>query len=107
MSAPMTEISLVLEDGSVFEGEAIGHIPENGIAAGEVVFNTALTGYQEVITDPRMRVRSLRSPPLILVTTAPLLRMLNHEEHSRAVSSCATWLGVEAIGEAKLTSMIY
>ena len=52
MSAPMTEISLVLEDGSVFEGEAIGHIPENGIAAGEVVFNTALTGYQEVITDP-------------------------------------------------------
>ena len=48
----MTEISLVLEDRSVFEGEAIGHIPENGIAAGEVVFNTALTGYQEVITDP-------------------------------------------------------
>jgi hypothetical protein len=42
----------VLEDGSVFEGEAVGYIPENGIAAGEVVFHTALTGYQEVFTDP-------------------------------------------------------
>lgn len=48
----ITEIALVLEDGSVFEGEAIGHSPESGIATGEVVFNTALTGYQEVITDP-------------------------------------------------------
>jgi carbamoyl-phosphate synthase small subunit len=47
-----TEIALVLEDGSVFEGESIGLLPENGIAAGEVVFNTTLTGYQEVITDP-------------------------------------------------------
>jgi carbamoyl-phosphate synthase small subunit len=44
--------ALVLEDGSVFEGEAIGYRPSSGIAAGEVVFNTALTGYQEVITDP-------------------------------------------------------
>jgi carbamoyl-phosphate synthase small subunit len=47
-----TEIALVLEDGSVFEGESIGLLPKNGIAAGEVVFNTTLTGYQEVITDP-------------------------------------------------------
>jgi len=43
---------LVLADGEVFEGEAIGHEPEQGIAVGEVVFNTALTGYQEIITDP-------------------------------------------------------
>lgn len=52
MSSGITEIALVLEDGSVFEGEAIGHTPEGGIAAGEVVFNTTLTGYQEVISDP-------------------------------------------------------
>lgn len=52
MSSGITEIALVLEDGSVFEGEAIGHVPDNGIAAGEVVFNTTLTGYQEVISDP-------------------------------------------------------
>jgi carbamoyl-phosphate synthase small subunit len=41
---------LVLADGSVFEGELIG--PSGPIATGEVVFNTALSGYQEIITDP-------------------------------------------------------
>ncbi len=44
--------ALVLSDGEVFEGEAIGAEPKGGITAGEVVFNTVLTGYQEVITDP-------------------------------------------------------
>jgi carbamoyl-phosphate synthase small subunit len=43
---------LVLADGSVFEGEAIGAVAPGGVASGEVVFNTVLTGYQEVITDP-------------------------------------------------------
>jgi carbamoyl-phosphate synthase small subunit len=43
---------LVLVDGTVFEGEAIGAEPAGGVAAGEVVFNTVLSGYQEVITDP-------------------------------------------------------
>ena len=46
------EALLVLADGTVFEGEAIGARRENGITSGEVVFNTALTGYQEIITDP-------------------------------------------------------
>ena len=40
---------LVLEDGTVFEGVSVG---ENGLSVGEVVFNTAMTGYQEVLTDP-------------------------------------------------------
>jgi carbamoyl-phosphate synthase small subunit len=44
------EALLVLSDGEVFEGEAIG--AEMPAATGEVVFNTVLTGYQEVITDP-------------------------------------------------------
>ncbi len=44
--------ALVLSDGEVFEGEAIGAEPPGGITSGEVVFNTVLTGYQEVITDP-------------------------------------------------------
>ncbi len=44
--------ALVLADGSTFEGEHIGAVPEVGYVSGEVVFNTALTGYQEVITDP-------------------------------------------------------
>ena len=42
---------LVLADGTTFEGEAIGADPA-GPASGEVVFNTVLSGYQEVITDP-------------------------------------------------------
>ena len=43
---------LVLADGEVFEGEAIGATPADGVATGELVFNTVLSGYQEVITDP-------------------------------------------------------
>jgi carbamoyl-phosphate synthase small subunit len=42
---------LVLEDGSVFEGEAVSP----GTRFGEVVFNTSMTGYQEVLTDPSYR----------------------------------------------------
>jgi len=40
---------LVLADGSVFRGLSIG---ADGVTSGEVVFNTALTGYQEILTDP-------------------------------------------------------
>lgn len=40
---------LVLEDGTVFKGTAIG---AEGAAVGEVVFNTSMTGYQEILTDP-------------------------------------------------------
>jgi len=40
---------LALEDGTVFKGIAIG---AEGVSSGEVVFNTALTGYQEILTDP-------------------------------------------------------
>ncbi|HSL57343.1 MAG TPA: glutamine-hydrolyzing carbamoyl-phosphate synthase small subunit [Acidimicrobiales bacterium] len=46
------EALLVLADGTTFEGEAIGADAPGGVATGEVVFNTVLTGYQEVITDP-------------------------------------------------------
>ena len=54
MSAPngYTDGHLVLANGEVFEGEVFGALPESGIPAGEVVFNTAITGYQEIITDP-------------------------------------------------------
>ncbi len=44
---------LVLQDGTTFEGEAAGYWPDAPVpATGEVVFNTTLTGYQEVLTDP-------------------------------------------------------
>lgn len=40
---------LLLDDGTVFEGKALG---ANGTTVGEVVFNTGMTGYQEILTDP-------------------------------------------------------
>lgn len=45
----MTTAILALVDGTIFKGKAIGAI---GQAVGEVVFNTAMTGYQEILTDP-------------------------------------------------------
>lgn len=50
MTAPIPA-ALVLADGSVFEGDHIGPRPQSP-ASGEVVFNTAHSGYQEIITDP-------------------------------------------------------
>ena len=54
---------VVLEDGSVFKGSAFAG---QGHACGEVVFNTAMAGYQEVLTDPSYREQ-------ILVMTYPLI----------------------------------
>lgn len=45
----MNKAILILADGTVFEGEAFGKI---GTATGEICFNTGMTGYQEVFTDP-------------------------------------------------------
>ncbi len=54
---------LVLEDGSVFEGNAFG---ETGETVGEIVFNTGMTGYQEILTDPSYEGE-------IVVMTYPLI----------------------------------
>ena len=48
----MAYARLVLEDGTVYEGESFGSTAD---AIGEVVFNTSLTGYQEIATDPSYR----------------------------------------------------
>ena len=53
----------MLEDGTVFEGKSFGY---EAPAAGEVVFNTAMTGYPESLTDPSYEGQ-------ILVTTYPIL----------------------------------
>ena len=47
-TAPVSAI-LALADGTLFRGQAIG---ASAASAGEVVFNTAMTGYQEILTDP-------------------------------------------------------
>jgi carbamoyl-phosphate synthase small subunit len=49
LGSPVTSALLALADGTVFRGRSIG---ADGAAAGEVVFNTAMTGYQEILTDP-------------------------------------------------------
>ena len=50
----MTPALLALADGRVFRGDACG---AGGEASGEVVFNTAMTGYQEILTDPSYPAR--------------------------------------------------
>ncbi|MBC6428741.1 MAG: glutamine-hydrolyzing carbamoyl-phosphate synthase small subunit [Cellvibrionales bacterium] len=49
MKAPRPPAILALADGSIFRGQSIGAA---GVATGELVFNTAMTGYQEILTDP-------------------------------------------------------
>lgn len=48
-SSTVAKACLALADGTVFQGQSIG---ASGLAVGEVVFNTAMTGYQEILTDP-------------------------------------------------------
>ena len=53
MVAAVRDGQLVLADGAVFDGELFGaQLPAGGVVSGEVVFNTVLSGYQEVVTDP-------------------------------------------------------
>jgi carbamoyl-phosphate synthase small subunit len=54
---------LVLEDGSVFRGRSVGAL---GVAHGEAVFTTAMTGYQEIVTDPSFSEQ-------IVAFTAPMI----------------------------------
>ena len=75
--------SLVLEDGTVFRGSSVG---ADGIAFGEAVFTTAMTGYQEVVTDPSYAEQ-------IVCFTAPMVgnygvaghRAESTRAHARAV----------------------
>jgi carbamoyl-phosphate synthase small subunit len=62
---------LALADGTVFEGVSVG---ATGETVGEVVFNTAITGYQEILTDPsyRQQIVTLTCPHIGNVGTNPL-----------------------------------
>ncbi len=66
---------LVLEDGTVFEGIAIGKI---GTTGGEIAFNTGMTGYQEVFTDPSYVGQ------LLIMTTA---HIGNYGVHEKEIES--------------------
>lgn len=70
---------LVLEDGTIYQGQGFG---SRGIQTGEVVFNTSMTGYQEILTDPA-------SYGQIIVFTYPLLG--NYGITSSGFESARTW----------------
>jgi carbamoyl-phosphate synthase small subunit len=72
---------LALADGSVFRGDAIG---VEGQATGEVVFNTSMTGYQEILTDPSYarQIVTLTYPHIGNVGT-------NAEDEEAAIVHCA------------------
>ena len=74
------EAVLALEDGKVYRGRAFGAVGE---AAGEIVFNTSMTGYQEVITDPSYRGQ-------IVAMTYPLIG--NYGVNEEDVESCRPWV---------------
>ena len=79
---------LALENGMIFEGTAIG---VDGLSVGEVVFNTAITGYQEILTDPSYarQIVTLTHPHI-----GPTARMRNPVGYLRLAWSFATcpWL---------------
>ena len=71
---------LVLEDGSVFQGRSVGAA---GVAFGEAVFTTAMTGYQEIVTDPSYAEQ-------IVCFTAPMVGNYDvapHREESRTIAA--------------------
>jgi len=89
--APMSRAAVLgLEDGSVWWGEAFG---DASSASGEVVFNTAMTGYQEVASDPSYNGQ-------LVVMTYPLIG--NYGVFERAAESRKPW--VEALVVRELNS---
>lgn len=76
----MARAKLVLEDGTVFEGQACG---AEGERQGEVVFNTAMTGYQEILTDP-----SYKGQIVVMTYT----QIGNYGVNPDDVESCKPWV---------------
>ncbi len=84
----MTRARLVLRDGRVFEGEPLG---ARGETWGEVIFNTAMQGYQEILTDPSYHGQ-------IVVMTYPLVG--NYGLNDEDVESRRPWVSGFAVKEA-------
>ena len=101
----LREGALVLADGSVFEGELIGAEAPGGVATGEVVFNTVLSGYQEVITDPSYagQIIAFTNPHIgnYGVSTG---RTSRPGGRSAAAWSSGSWPGAARAGAATATS---
>jgi carbamoyl-phosphate synthase small subunit len=93
---------LVLEDGTLFEGRSVGAL---GLVFGEAVFTTAMTGYQEVVTDPSYseQIVAFTAPMVGNYGVAPT-RSESARVHARAVlmrraggTDWPRWLGAQGI----------
>ena len=79
---------LVLRDGRTFRGKALGAVGE---ASGEVIFNTAMQGYQEILTDPSYRGQ-------IVAMTYPMIG--NYGVNDEDVESRRPWVNGFIVKEA-------
>jgi carbamoyl-phosphate synthase small subunit len=86
--AVTSEALLVLRDGRVFRGEALG---AQGEATGEVIFNTAMSGYQEILTDPSYRGQ-------IVTMTYPMIG--NYGLNDEDIESRRPWVNALIVKEA-------
>jgi carbamoyl-phosphate synthase small subunit len=84
----MTPALLVLKDGRAFRGEALGAIGET---SGEVIFNTAMAGYQEILTDPSYRGQ-------IVTMTYPMIG--NYGINDEDIESGRPWVNGFVVREA-------
>jgi carbamoyl-phosphate synthase small subunit len=84
----VTPAVLVLRDGRVFRGRALGAVGE---CSGEVIFNTAMSGYQEILTDPSYRGQ-------IVTMTYPLIG--NYGINEEDVESRRPWVNGFIVKEA-------
>src|ERR1700761_5896913 len=123
--APTSKGCLVLADGSRFEGTGFG---APGTAVGEVCFNTAMTGYQEILSDPSYagQIVAFTFPHIGIVgandedleTTTPVVRGLivradaEHPSNYRSLMALDGWLkkhnipAVAGVDTRALTSLI-
>jgi carbamoylphosphate synthase small subunit len=83
MQTRMRRAHLVLEDGSVFAGRAVG---APGAAAGEACFTTAMAGYEEAVTDPSYAAQVLTFTYPLVGTTASIPREWSRRRCIRAAS---------------------
>jgi carbamoyl-phosphate synthase small subunit len=122
---PLNEGGLMLADGSFFEGTGFG---APGVAVGEVCFNTAMTGYQEILSDPSYagQIVAFTFPHIGIVgtnaedieTVTPVVRGLivradaEHPSNYRSLATLDRWLkkhsipAIAGVDTRALTSLI-
>lgn len=79
----MTKAFLILEDGTVFEGKSMGAQKE---VISEIVFNTSMTGYLEVLTDPSYAGQQYVTYPLMIIL-AYVMQIWSRKKAGRMVLS--------------------